>query len=236
MPTGITIAADSKQMITSPAGAYLGYQSGCKIYEAHGLVFALAGLTYAEGISVVDEIKDSIPLTEQATGRKLPLESVLIAGETSIVKVLKAQNATSNRNMPIQLLVAGPIDGELRMVRVDIGGMAIQGDYSIPTSTRRITYPEDRGYNGSNRDRGVEILGIGDTARKFQAILPDWNLGDDVGVANRLVAIEASDSTASQFVGAPISTIVVNRDGAKLINKGLCDWSPAKPSDRASRK
>ena len=213
----ITISADSRQTL-SQNGATIGSQESCKIYEVRGLVFALAGLAKAEEISVIDEIKNSRELTEQGTGRKLPLDSVVVGAQTAIVKVLKARQVTSDSNLPIQLLIAGRIDGKLQMVRFEVGGMFIQGYYSVPTSTRRIAYPESRGYNGTDPNRGVELIGIAETAQRFQNISPEWRRGDDITVSKRLVAIEASDTVASRFVGPPIATIVVRAKGARWID------------------
>lgn len=198
----ITITADSKQTLTQN-GTPAGSQTSCKIYEVRDLIFALAGLAKAEEISVIDEIKNSKELTEQGTGRKLPEVSVVVGAESAVVKVLKARRITSDSNLRVQLLVAGKIEGKLQMFRIEIGGMSIQGNYSLPTSTRRIAYPESRGYNGTDSNRGVELIGIPETAQRFQKISPEWKSGDDVTVSRRLVAIEASDTVASQFVGPP---------------------------------
>jgi hypothetical protein len=224
----ITIAADSKQTITQ-GQTITGSQPACKIYEVRGLVFALAGLAEAEQISVTDEIRNSRELVEQGTGRKLPETSVVVAADAAVVKVLKARRTASDPNVPIQLLIGGMIDGKLQMFRIEMVGMSIQGDYSFANSTRRIAYPESRGYNGTDPNRGIELIGIRDSAMRFQASLPEWNKGDDVTVARRLVAVEASDTVASHFVGPPISTIVIDKKGIRWVDKGACEWNPSKP-------
>lgn len=225
----ITIAADSKQTI-SQGQTITGSQPACKIYEVRGLVFALAGLAKAEQISVTDEIRNSKELVDQDTGRKLPEISVVVAAESAVVKVLKARVTASDPNVSVQLLIGGMIGGKLQMFRIEETGMAIRGDYAMSMSTRRIGYPESRGYNGSDPNRGIETIGISDSAKRFETVLPEWNRDNDVTVARRLVAVEASDTVASRFVGPPISTIVINKKGIRWVDKGLCEWNPSKSS------
>lgn len=224
----ITISADSTQTLTQN-GITTGSQLSCKIYQVRGLIFALAGLAKAEEISVIDEIRNSRELHDQETGRKLPLESAVVGAESAVARILKARRITSDSNLPVELLIAGEIDGKLQMFRIEIGGMSINGDYSIPTSTRRIAYPESRGYDGTDPARGIEAIGMTETVKKFQKISPEWKNGDDITVSRRLVAIEASDTVASRFVGPPIATIVVDKRGARWVDKGVCDWNPSKP-------
>jgi hypothetical protein len=221
----ITIAADSKQTQMQD-GTITGSQSACKIYEAHGLVFALAGLAMAEQISVTDEIQNSRELVDQGTGRKQLEISVAAAAESAVVKVLTARRTASDPNVQIQLLIGGMIDGKLQMFRINMTGMTIHGNIAMPTTTQRIAYPESRGYNGTDPNRGIEIIGINDSAKRFETVLPEWNRGDDVSVARRLVAVEASDSRAAQFVGPPISTIVIDKKGMRWVDKGVCNWNP----------
>jgi hypothetical protein len=59
-----------------------------------------------------------------------------------------------------------------------------------------------------------------------RALSAEWNKGDDISVARRLVSVEASDTIASQYVGVPISTIVIDKKGARWIDKGACTWEP----------
>jgi hypothetical protein len=229
-PKKITIASDSRATLSNAAGVYTGSQTVCKIQEAHGLVFALSGSAADEGISVIEGIKTSMLIHDQATG-KIDLLATLVAGaQSTITKVLLAHHVARNPTVPIQLLIAGMIDGKLQMVRIDETGMEIAGNVSLMNSTRMIQYPEDRGYKGSDPNRGVEILGINDTAERFRKLLPEWNMGDDVAVATRLVAVEASDTKASQFVGPPISTIEIDKKGVRWVDKGACDWIPERPS------
>lgn len=225
----ITITADSKQTMTQN-GVLVGYQASCKIYEVRGLVFALAGLAKAEEISVIDEIRNSKELTDEKTGRKLPEASVVVAAESAVVKILKVRRLTSDPNQEVQLLIAGKIDGELQMIRIEFSGMSIAGDHALPTSTRRITYPESRGHDGTDPNRGVEPIGISDTIQRFQRVSPEWKSGDDISVSRRLVSIEASDTAASRAVGPPIATIVINKKGARWIDRGTCEWNPSKPA------
>ena len=225
----ITIAADSKQTIAQ-GQTITGSQPACKIYEVRALVFALAGLAKAEQISVIDEIVTSRELVEQDTGRKLPEISVAVAAESAVVKVLKARMTASDPNVSVQLLIGGMIDGKLQMLRIEQTGMAIRGDYAMSISTRRIAYPESRGYNGTDPNRGIVTIGISDSDKRFETVLPEWNRGDDATVARRLVAVEASDIAASQFVGPPISTIVINKKGIRWVDKGVCEWNPSKPA------
>jgi hypothetical protein len=222
----ITIAADSKQTVVDSAGKVRS-QTGCKVYEVRHLIFALAGLAQADQVSVIDEIRNSTELREEGTDHKLPVDSVVVGAMGAVVKVLRGRRATTLPNDTIQLLLAGKIDGKLRMYREEMSRIQIQGDFVLPGSSRNFGYPESRGHDGTDPNRGIEIIGISDTARRFQAALPEWNKGDDVSVASRLVAIEASDTSASEFVGVPISAIVIDKKGNHWIHKGACTWEPA---------
>jgi len=182
-----------------------GSQNVCKIYEAH-LVFALAGLASDVGVDVVEEIKNSMLLHEQDTGRTVPLDSLWGAAGSALTKVLLAHHIASNPTIPIELLIAGTVDGKLQMVRIDETGWTIQGNIAFANSTRHIGYPESRGYKGTDPNRGFEILGINDTAGRFQKLLPGWTMGDDA------------------------ATIVIDKKGVKWVDKGVCEWTPTKPS------
>jgi hypothetical protein len=221
----ITIAADSKQTQIDQLGNIVGSQQGCKIFQVRGLVFALAGISATDLLSVTDEIKNGREFTEMGTGKKEPILSILVAAHAALVKTLLAHGSTSNAKMPIDIIIAGMIEGKLQMVRETTNGVQIQGDYSMPMSSRRITYPQDRGYNGSDPNRGIETPGLEDVIDRFKRILPkEWNKGSDVELARRLVAIEASDTLDGRFVGAPISTIIIKKKGMQWIDKGECDW------------
>ena len=227
----VTISADSKQTI-SQNGTITGSQDACKIYEAHNLIFALAGLAEAEQVNVVDHIRSGRELVEQGTDRRLSLDSVIVSAESAVAEVLKARHVSTDPEVPIDLLIAGVIDGKLQMVKVEMSGMAIRGLLSLPMSTRRIAYPESRGHDGTDPNRAIELVGVTDTLSRFQRIFPAWNMGDNISVSRRLVAIEASDTVASRVVGPPISTIIVDKRGARWIEKGACDWDPTKPARR----
>lgn len=151
---------------------------------------------------------------------------MVVGGIAAVVKVLRAHNATYAPKVTIRLLIAGMIDGKPQMYRIEMSGFMIHGDFSMPTSTRQFGYPDSRGYDGTDPDRGVEVVGIDESVRRFQKVLPEWNQGDDVSVARRPVSIEASDTFATQMVGPPIATIVIDRKGIPWIDKGACRWEP----------
>jgi hypothetical protein len=223
----ITIAADSKQTMAQD-GRIVGTENACKVYEVRNVIFALAGLAHADQISVIDEIRNSTELSEQGTNVKLPVDSLVVGAIGAVVKVLRAHNATyAPPDATIQLILGGKIDGKLQMYRVEMSGIQIYGDFSFARSSRRFGYPQSRGHDGTDPNRGIEVIGISDSVRRFQTILPEWNKGDDVSVARRLISIEASDTVASQAVGGPISTIVIDKKGNRWIDRGVCTWEPA---------
>jgi hypothetical protein len=90
--------------------------------------------------------------------------------------------------------------------------------------TEPLRVPEN--FDRSDPNRGVEAIGMSESIRRFQKISLEWKSGDDVTVSRRLVAVEASDSMASHFVGPPIATISIDKRGARWIDRGLCDWNP----------
>jgi len=224
----ITIAADSKQTLRDQNGNIIGSQQGCKVFQVRGIIFALSGLAAREQISVTEEIKNGTELTESGTGKKLPVDSIVVAADGALVKMLKARSATSDMNMPIDLLIAGMIDGKLQMIRETSEGMRIQGPFATPKKSGRITYPDGRGHDHIDPNRGIEPLGLENAINKFKTVLPEWDKGGDVDVARRLVAIEASDTRDSQFVGPPISTIIIDKEGMQWIDRGKCDWDVPK--------
>lgn len=217
----ITIAADSKQTLTR-GEKIVGSQTACKVYLVRNIAVALAGLAATEGISVVDAIRNSREFVRQGTGAKLPESSMVVAAESALVQVLRKRHATSDPTFNVALILAGTIDGKLQMFREEMAGMTIVREYSMPNAMRRIAYPESRGYNGTDRNRGIEAIGLTDAIRKFQATDPDWSKGDDIRVAKRLVEIEAADPIGSQYVGKPISTVVIDKKGIRWIDKGAC--------------
>lgn len=148
---------------------------------------------------------------------------MVVGVESAVARILAARHATSDKNASVVLIIAGMFNGELRMYRIENSGMQIAGDYSMPMASRRIEYPRDRGRNGADPNRGIEVIGIEDAVKRYQDVLPEWSVGDDVSVARRLVAVEAADSKDSVFVGPPISTVVVTKKGIRWINKGACE-------------
>ena len=220
-PKQITIVADSKQTMVQN-NQIVGSQTACKVFVVRNIAVGLAGLAQAEQVSVADSIKNSHELVEQGTNAKLPEASIVVAAESSVTQVLRHRNAAYDPNVPISLIFGGMINGKLQMFKVEMSGMQIAGDFAMPARTRRIAFPESRGYDGTDPNRAIEVIGISDTVKRFQKLLPMWNEGDDVAVGRRLVAIEASDGVASAFVGGPITTVVINKKGLHWIDAGAC--------------
>ena len=217
----VTIVADSKQTITS-GGRIIRSETGCKTFQVRQLIVALAGLAAAEGVNVVDEIKASRELVEQGSAKKLPRDSVVVAAEAALVKVLNKRDALSDSNMRVQMIIAGNIDGRIQMFRVEMNGMNIHGVFAMPSSMRQFGYPESRGHDGSDPNRGIEVIGLDSSVKTFKTLDPAWNQGNDLVVARRLVAIEASDTEASKYVGPPFSSVAVDKKGVHWIDKGPC--------------
>jgi hypothetical protein len=217
----VTIVADSKQTVTS-GGRVIRSVTGCKTFQVRQLIVALAGLAAAEGVNVVGEIKASKELVSQDSGAKLPRTSVVVAAEAALVKVLKKRDALSDPGMKVEMIIAGTIDGRIQMYRVEMTGMRILGEYSMPNMMRQYGYPDSRGHDGSDPNRGIEVIGWDSSVKKFKALDPAWNQGNDLVVARRLVAIEASDTEASKYVGAPFSSVSVDKKGVHWIDKGPC--------------
>lgn len=221
----VTIAADCKQTMTD-GHTVVGSKTGCKVFVVRNMVVAFAGLAEAEQISVTDAMRNSRELVDADTHAPLPIDSVVVGAESAITQILKARHTASEANASIELIIAGMVNGKLQMYRIEQLGAQISGDYSMAMSSRRIEYPRDRGYKGSDANRGIEVIGIDDTVKRFQAVLAErreWSVGDDVAVARRLVAIEAADSRDSIFVGPPITTVVVSKNGIRWVNKGACN-------------
>jgi ATP-dependent protease HslVU (ClpYQ) peptidase subunit len=220
----ITIAADSKQTLMNGV-VIMGSQDACKIYKTGNLVFAFAGLAKSEQIDVVEAVINAHELTEQGTGKKLPVDSLEVASVAALVKVLKARGSLSDASVSVGLIIAGKIDGKLQMIRMEIWGMTIAGDFAVSQMSRHIAYPESRGHDGTNPNRRIEIIGFNNAIKRLQASSSDWNKGNDLVVARRLVEFETDDPEDSRFVGAPISEIVINKHGIKWIGKGKCQCS-----------
>ena len=218
----VTIAADSKQTLKSAAGEVVGSKTVCKIYEADGLVFAFAGLAQAEEIDVVKSARNQHPLTEMETGKKLPVETLIVGADAALVKILQARHLASDSTVNVGMLIAGMIDGKLRMIRVEDFGYQIFGQFSSAQGSRRIVYPDSRGHDGTDPKRGVEVIGLDSAIKRSRAGSPDWSKGNDTDVARNLISLETQDPQDSLFVGTPISEVVVTADGLKWINKGAC--------------
>jgi 20S proteasome alpha/beta subunit len=74
----VIIAADSRQTMMLGT-AVVGSRPACKVYEVRNLIFALAGLTESDGVSIVEDMRSSVELKDQATGVKLPEASLVVA-------------------------------------------------------------------------------------------------------------------------------------------------------------
>jgi hypothetical protein len=232
----VTIAADCKQTTLTIQGQVVGSQNACKIYEASGLIFAFAGLAKAEQVDVVAAIRNAHGLREMGTNRNLPVLTIIVAAQQALVQVLKARHRLSENDLDVTLIIAGTIDGKLEMIRQDIQGVGIMGDYSIPEVSRRITYPDARGYEGSDPNRGIEVVGFKNAIDRLRASSPKWNKGEDASVAAHLVNLETQDHDDSKYVGAPISEVVINEHGIKWVKTGMCPRLGRKrgPTGRAS--
>lgn len=218
----VTIAADSKQTLSSPAGEVVGSRTVCKIYEADDLVFAFAGLAQAEEIDVVKSVRNQHPLTEMGTGKKLPVETLIVGADAALVKILQARHLASDSSVNVGMLIAGMIDGKLQMIRVENFGYQIFGQFSGAQGSRRIVYPDSRGYDGTDPNRGIEIIGFDNAIKRSRAASPDWSKGKDTDVARDLITLETQDPQDSQYVGTPLSEVVVTKHGVKWISKGAC--------------
>jgi hypothetical protein len=186
------------------------------------MVVALAGLAATEGVSMVAAIRNSKEFVRHGTGVKLPETSLVVAAEQALADVLRNRRTASDPTFNVALILAGTIDGKLQMFREEMVGMTIYREYSMPSAMRRIAYPESRGYNGTDRNRGIEVIGLTAAINKFQTTNRDWKKGDDVTVAKRLVGIEVADPMDSRYVGDPISTVAIDKKGIRWIDKGAC--------------
>lgn len=198
-----------------------GSQNACKVYKSHNLVFAFAGVAKANQIDVVKAVESAHMLTEQGTGKKLPLLTLIVAAQSALVRIVKARKLLSDSNVNVGLIIAGEIDRKLQMIEVEIDGVSIAGDYSLPQTSRRIAYPESAGHDGTDPKRGIEVLGFGNAIKRFQ-LTPGWSNGNDELVAKRLITLETQDANDSLYVGLPISEIVIKRHGTRWISKGDC--------------
>lgn len=235
----VTIAADSKQTITQN-GRLVGSQNACKIYPVHDLIFAFSGLAKSEEVDVIESIQNGHELKDMKTGKILPEMGPWVAAQMALQKILSARGEPVtvppyNQTVSAGMIVAGRIEKKLVMYRIEIAitPPTPQAPGRPSFAMRRIAYPESRGYEGTDPKRGFEIIGITDAISRFRSLLPrEWNSGSDVEVAKRLIAVEASDSIGDQFVGAPISIIIVNNSGIHWIDKGVCQWEPQNQTQR----
>lgn len=240
----VTIAADSKQTI-SRGQTVTGSQNVCKLYQIGDLIMAVAGVTQAEEVELISKIQNFPREYTDASGKKLPLLRISIAVQLVLQEVIDERARAEGRDprafdpagydpkLNMSLLIAGIIDGNVSMSRITT--IPTPGFRNPPlvgsNATRQfeVDYPKDRGRDGGDPNRPIEILGVKDAISRFQLILPmEWNLGDDASVARRLVAIEASDTASSAVVGPPISLITIDKNGPRWIDKGLCQWEPKK--------
>lgn len=217
----ITIVADSKQTVSDGNGDTTS-QNACKVYQVRNTIFALAGLAKIDEIDVVNEIMNSPPMRNGETGAILPIESIIVRASASITKVLNLKHMQYATNAPIQMFIAGWIDGELKLVRWEMNGLLISGDYSLPQGVRSYEYPDTRPNDGTDPNRGIETIGMDKAIKDFKAKTPKWDKGSDRTVAQRLVNVEISDPEAKEYVGAPTSTVVVTKGGIKWNQRGVC--------------
>jgi len=231
-PIQITIAADSKQTLTQNR-QIVGSQPSCKMYPVHDLIVAFAGLVKSEEIDVIESIKNTHEFTQMGTGKKLPEVGPWIGAQDALQKILRARQAnglSDPSDLTASMIIAGRDGSKLFMYRVEsgIGDPRVVADFGHTGAgfwNRRIAYPPE---GKPSPKRGFETLGLDSAISRFRLALPtEWDAGTDVQVARRLVAIEASDTIESQFVGGPISTIVITKKRIQWKDKGLCEWEPA---------
>jgi hypothetical protein len=104
-----------------------------------------------------------------------------------------------------------------------MNGLHIYGIYSIPDGERRWAYPDVlQEQAGVDKNRAFDQIGMDDAIKNFKAKNPDWNSGSDRAIAEKLVNVEIKDPEASNYVGAPTTTVTVTKDGIKWANKGAC--------------
>ena len=145
-----------------------------------------------------------------------------MGADAALVKILKARQLASDPSVDVGMLIAGMIDGKLQMVVVENFGYQIVGQFSLPQESRRFAYPDSRGHDGTDPNRGIEVVGLNSAIKRSQVASPDWSKGEDTDVATHLIALETQDSQDSQYVGMPLSEVVVTEHGVKWISKGAC--------------
>lgn len=216
----ITIASDSKQTLIGPEQQIVGYKTTCKIFEAgDGLVFAFAGLANAESIDVVEAVRNAYPSTASETGKQSSIDDTLmLSAAVALMKTLQARHYAPDPAMNVGMIIAGQIDGKLEMIRI---GEIVTNRYTV--STTRFVYPKDRGHDGSDPNRGIEIIGRENAIKRLRSASSDWRKGKDKYVASKLVTLETQDPQDSQFVGLPISEIIVTKRGMRWVSRGACE-------------
>ena len=218
----ITIAADSKQIISNRQGLRIGSRSACKIYQNRNLVFAFAGLAKAEQVDIVTSIENADPVTSGGADNNPGLDRFLAAAQAALVRVIKARGESSDPSVYAGMIIAGSVDGKLQMIREEIQGVMIAGNSSAAQKSRRVSYPEERGHDGTDPNRAIEVVGLKNAIERSSRRSRDWAKGEDGIVARRLIELETADPEDSASVGAPISEVQITEHGIKWINKGEC--------------
>jgi hypothetical protein len=208
----------------------IGSQTSCKLFQARDLFVAIAGLVRYEEVDVIEAIKNSREFRGADRGERLVEVGPVFSAEEALRRVLRKRNVPYDPNMEVALIIAGKIGGKLEMYRVRIvpvppntvPGQASEGAFG----TSDFGYPRNREAAVPSPNRGVEIIGLSSAITQFRHVLPEWANGTDVDVAKWLVAIEASDSIDSRFVGTPISVLMIDQKGTRWADKGACAWEP----------
>jgi hypothetical protein len=201
----VVIAADSKQTMSS-GRIIIGSRDACKLYQIGDFIMAIAGVAEAEEVNIVSRIRDFPREYTDASGKKLPLVRISVAAQLSIQEVIDNRAKSEGRDprafdpagydpaLGVSLLIAGVSEDAVVMSRIDeIPTPGFRTEHVVGSNGVRnveVSYPKDRGREDTNPNRAFEILGIKSAISKFRSILPtEWNVGDDVAVARRLVAV-----------------------------------------------
>ncbi len=212
----VTIAADSKRMITRNGKAGGGTENVCKLRPAGDLVIATAGL-------VGSEEEDFVAATENKNGEAVS------AAKSGLERIMTLRERFSGTHMydtgrNVSVVLAGVVDGKPTLSRIHIlpvpPALRVPGS-STDFATSVVSYP------GSDPNRAIEVIGIANAIFRSKLRAPrEWESGPDAEVATRLVTVEANDKISSPFVGGPISSMAIDGKGVHWIQKGLCDWGP----------
>ena len=223
-PDRITIAADNKITVTdTKTGAVVSSLQGCKVFQIGNSVVAMAGLFQEEQIDMVSAIKNARLFRDSVTNKPLPSAGFSMAAQGVLKRVLAARDAKQDGRsvydpaLGITMIVVSIIENDLFMYRLQYRSIVPPGPGYERFSYQEIQYPTTEQANFA-----IELGGIFDTANRFRMIDQNWNAGGDVATARRLIAIEASDTVASRFVGTPITTVVIDKTGVKWEDKGVC--------------